>query len=51
MAQPAAGEVDVLVHSLKDLPTAPYEGLTIAAVPKRADARDVLVALVTTSQA
>lgn len=39
-----AGEVDVLVHSLKDLPTAPYPGLTISAVPKRADARDVLVA-------
>ncbi len=39
-----AGEVDVLVHSLKDLPTAPYDGLTIASVPKRADARDVLVA-------
>ncbi|KQS06188.1 porphobilinogen deaminase [Curtobacterium sp. Leaf183] len=39
-----AGQVDVLVHSLKDLPTASYPGLTIAAVPKRADARDVLVA-------
>ncbi|WP_201297489.1 hydroxymethylbilane synthase, partial [Bacillus altitudinis] len=39
-----SGEVDVLVHSLKDLPTAPYPGLTIGAVPKRADARDVLVA-------
>lgn len=39
-----ANEVDVLVHSLKDLPTAPYPGLTIGAVPKRADARDVLVA-------
>ncbi|MBT2502306.1 hydroxymethylbilane synthase [Curtobacterium sp. ISL-83] len=39
-----AGEVDVLVHSLKDLPTAPYPGLTIAAVPKREDPRDVLVA-------
>lgn len=39
-----ADEVDVLVHSLKDLPTAPYPGLTIGAVPKRADARDVLVA-------
>ncbi|PZE62936.1 hydroxymethylbilane synthase [Curtobacterium sp. MCPF17_047] len=39
-----AHEVDVLVHSLKDLPTAPYPGLTIGAVPKRADARDVLVA-------
>ena len=39
-----AGEVDVIVHSLKDLPTAPYPGLTIAATPKRADARDVLIA-------
>jgi hydroxymethylbilane synthase len=39
-----ANEVDVLVHSLKDLPTAPYPGLRIGAVPKRADARDVLVA-------
>lgn len=39
-----AGDVDVLVHSLKDLPTAPYPGLTISAVPKREDARDVLVA-------
>ncbi|WP_442855015.1 hydroxymethylbilane synthase [Curtobacterium sp. Leaf261] len=39
-----AGEVDVLVHSLKDLPTAAYPGLTIGAVPKRADARDALCA-------
>jgi hydroxymethylbilane synthase len=39
-----AGDVDVIVHSLKDLPTAPYPGLVIAATPKRADARDVLVA-------
>ncbi|GAA4217996.1 hydroxymethylbilane synthase [Actinocatenispora rupis] len=39
----AAGEIDVAVHSYKDLPTAPAEGLTIAAVPPRADARDVLV--------
>jgi hydroxymethylbilane synthase len=38
-----AGEIDVAVHSYKDLPTAPAEGLTIAAVPVRADARDVLV--------
>jgi hydroxymethylbilane synthase len=38
------GEVDVVVHSYKDLPTQPAEGLTIAAVPKRADARDVLCA-------
>ena len=38
------GECDLVVHSLKDLPTAPYPGLTIAAVPKRADARDALCA-------
>jgi len=35
-----AGECDLLVHSFKDLPTAEYPGLTVAAVPKRADARD-----------
>ena len=35
-----AGEVDAVVHSFKDLPTADYPGLTIGAVPKRADARD-----------
>ncbi len=39
-----AGEIDVAVHSYKDLPTAPAEGLTIAAVPARQDPRDVLVA-------
>lgn len=39
-----AGQVDLAVHSLKDLPTAPEPGLVIAAVPARADARDVLVA-------
>ncbi|MGD9958448.1 hydroxymethylbilane synthase [Nocardioides sp.] len=38
------GEVDVCVHSLKDLPTGPAAGVTLAAVPARADARDVLVA-------
>ena len=38
------GDIDLAVHSLKDLPTAPAEGLTLAAVPVRADARDVLVA-------
>lgn len=39
-----AGEVDLAVHSYKDLPTAPAEGLVIAAVPGRQDPRDVLVA-------
>jgi len=39
-----ANEVDVIVHSLKDLPTEQPTDLVIAAVPKRADARDVLVA-------
>ncbi|MFE1646777.1 hydroxymethylbilane synthase [Microbacterium sp. P01] len=38
-----AGECDLLVHSLKDLPTAQPEGLVIAATPVRADARDVVV--------
>ena len=39
-----ADECDLVVHSLKDLPTAPVPGLRIGATPKRADARDVLVA-------
>jgi hydroxymethylbilane synthase len=39
-----AKEIDVAVHSYKDLPTAPADGLAIAAVPPRADARDALVA-------
>ena len=38
------GEVDVAVHSLKDLPTAPHDGITLAAVPQREDPRDVVVA-------
>lgn len=37
------GEVDVAVHSLKDLPTAPAPGIELAAVPEREDARDALV--------
>lgn len=37
------GEVDLAVHSLKDLPTAPADGLALAAVPLRADPRDALV--------
>jgi hydroxymethylbilane synthase len=39
-----AGDVDLAVHSLKDLPTAPAAGLVVAAVPAREDPRDVLVA-------
>src|SRR3954454_21246423 len=38
-----AGRIDVAVHSLKDLPTAPAEGLALAAVPLREDPRDVVV--------
>jgi hydroxymethylbilane synthase len=37
-----AGHVDVIVHSFKDLPTAPADGIVLAAVPVRADARDAL---------
>jgi hydroxymethylbilane synthase len=40
----AAGEVDVAVHSYKDLPTAPDPRLHLAAVPPREDPRDALVA-------
>jgi hydroxymethylbilane synthase len=39
-----AGEIDLAVHSLKDLPTAPVAGLDVVAVPVREDPRDVLVA-------
>ncbi len=38
-----AGEVDLVVHSYKDLPTAGDPRLTIAAVLERGDARDVLM--------
>ena len=38
-----AGKVDLAVHSLKDLPTNLPEGLILAAVPPREDARDVFI--------
>lgn len=38
-----AGEIDVAVHSLKDLPTQQPGGLVLGAVPQREDARDVLI--------
>ncbi len=39
-----AGECDLAVHSLKDLPTGPCEGIVLGAIPERADARDALCA-------
>ena len=38
------GEVDLVVHSLKDLPTAPVEGLAVAAIPERELPFDALCA-------
>jgi hydroxymethylbilane synthase len=38
------GDVDVAVHSLKDLPTAGPDDIALAAVPLREDPRDVVVA-------
>jgi hydroxymethylbilane synthase len=38
------GEIDLAVHSLKDLPVEDAEGLTVAAILPRADVRDVLIA-------
>lgn len=37
------GRIDLAVHSLKDLPTKLAPQFTLAAIPKRADARDVWV--------
>jgi len=36
-------EIDFAVHSLKDLPTEQPDGLVIASIPERADARDAMV--------
>ena len=38
-----SGEIDIAVHSLKDLPVADPPGLTIGAILSRADVRDILV--------
>jgi len=38
------GQVDLAVHSLKDLPTGQPDGIVLAAVPVRDDPRDALIA-------
>ncbi|RMF64981.1 MAG: hydroxymethylbilane synthase [Calditrichaeota bacterium] len=38
-----AGEIDLAVHSMKDLPTDAVPGLVVGVIPERADPRDVLV--------
>ena len=38
------GEVDLAIHSLKDLPHTQPDGLTVPATPGRVDARDALIA-------
>jgi len=40
-----AGEIDIAVHSLKDLPTRQPDGLRLAAIPRRHDPRDVLLTI------
>lgn len=37
------GDIDVAVHSLKDLPTADAPGLKVSAIPEREDPLDILV--------
>ena len=37
------GEVDVIVHSMKDVPSYPEPGIALACVPGREDVRDALV--------
>jgi hydroxymethylbilane synthase len=38
-----SGQIDVAAHSLKDLPTAPRDGLVLGAILERGDPRDCLV--------
>lgn len=44
-----SGEIDLAVHSLKDLPVHLPDGLSVAAYPERADPRDALLSLTATS--
>ena len=44
-----AGDLDLAVHSLKDLPVALPAGLVLAAFPERADPRDALVSAAASS--
>jgi hydroxymethylbilane synthase len=39
-----AGDIDLAVHSLKDLPTAAVPGIALVAIPARDDPRDALIA-------
>jgi hydroxymethylbilane synthase len=39
----ASGEIDLAVHSLKDMPTRLPDGLVLAAIPQRADVRDCVI--------
>jgi hydroxymethylbilane synthase len=39
-----AGDIDLAVHSAKDLPVVPAEGIVLGAVPSREDPRDAVVA-------
>jgi hydroxymethylbilane synthase len=46
-----SGEIDIAIHSMKDVPTSIPDGLQIAAIPEREDARDALIANHATSLA
>ena len=40
-----SGEVDIAIHSLKDLPVKPHPDIVIGSIPKRSDPRDALVSV------